>query len=164
LFFSSSLYADDVEYKIKAGYLYNFTKFITWPEDQSASFNLCLLGHDPFGELIDPIEQRTAFFKPIKVLRIPDTQALRRNSKSIHCHILFINLDLQNLPPLLDVKNVLVVGDGDDFAINGGMIGFITDNSRIKLQINWQAFKQSELKVSAKLLEVADVINGDIHD
>ncbi|MFI3187409.1 MAG: YfiR family protein, partial [Methylococcaceae bacterium] len=39
----------DVEYKVKAGYLYNFTKFITWPEDSSASFNLCIVGDDPFG-------------------------------------------------------------------------------------------------------------------
>ena len=35
LLFSQSLYAEDttVEYKIKAGYLYNFTKFVTWADD-----------------------------------------------------------------------------------------------------------------------------------
>ena len=58
--FSGCLVADDanLEYKIKAGYLYNFTKFITWPEVNGATFNLCILGADPFGALIDPIQKK----------------------------------------------------------------------------------------------------------
>ena len=40
--FSQLTCADEasVEYKIKAGYLYNFTKFVTWPEDNDKTFNL----------------------------------------------------------------------------------------------------------------------------
>jgi len=49
LLLSQSLYAEDasVEYKIKAGYLFNFTKFVTWADDDSETFNLCILGNDP---------------------------------------------------------------------------------------------------------------------
>ena len=71
LLFSQLLYADDssVEYKIKAGYLYNFTKFITWSADNAETFNLCILGDDPFGELINPItsgDESTIRTPPIK--------------------------------------------------------------------------------------------------
>ena len=162
LLFAPPLFAGDVEYKVKAGYLYNFTKFITWPKDGSSTFNLCILGADPFGALLDPIEQRTAFAKPIKLFRLEDIGALARTSKSNVCHILFISSALGSVP-VQQSKNVLTVGESEGFARNGGMIGFITENSRIKLQINWRAFKNSDLKVSAKLLEVADII-GDEHD
>ncbi len=74
LLFSSCLAADDgnLEYKVKAGYLYNFTKFVTWPESKSPTFNLCLLGSDPFGDAIDPIEEKSAFARPIKVIRLDE--------------------------------------------------------------------------------------------
>lgn len=163
LLLSPPLFADSVEYKVKAGYLYNFTKFITWPQDGSSTFNLCILGADPFGELINPIEQFTAFAKPIKLFRLENTDALARISKSNLCHILFVSSVLDGLP-FQQPKNVLTVGESEDFARKGGMIGFITENSRIKLQINWQAFKRSDLKVSAKLLEVSEIIDGDGHD
>jgi hypothetical protein len=154
------LYADDVEYKIKAGYLYNFTKFITWPEDKSPSFNLCILGEDPFGDLLTPIEQRTAFNKPIRLFKFENTPALRAMSKSIVCHILFVSSSINPTPSPQEAKNILIVGDSPNFAANGGMIGFVAENSRIKLQLNWPSFKQSDLKVSAKLLEVSEVIQG----
>lgn len=164
LLFSQPLYADAVEYKIKAGYLYNFTKFITWPEDKSASFNLCILGDDPFGALIEPIEQRTAFGKPIKLFRLDNINTLLRISKTTLCHILFVSSSIPIPPSIHKDKNILMVGESENFARNGGMVGFITEDSRIKLQINRKAFQESELKVSAKLMEVSELIDGDSHD
>jgi hypothetical protein len=169
LCFLSPLYANDgsVEYKVKAGYIYNFTKFITWPQDTSATFNLCILGRDPFGTLIDPIEQRTASSKPIRLLRLGDINALRSLGKSTRCHILFVSIPIDDpLPAIQESKSTLLtVGESRNFAGNGGMIGFVTDeNGRIKLQINLDTFKRSNLKISAKLLEVADIIRDDAHD
>ncbi len=142
---------ESVEYKIKAGYLYNFTKCITWQENASATFNLCLLGDDPFGSLIDPIEQRTASDRPIKLIRMA-----KSFSKDPHCHILFIGASVSLPKPI--PPNVLTVSEQQDFALKGGVIGFINKDGRIKLQINLEAVKQSGLKISAKLLEVAEII------
>lgn len=151
----------DVEYKVKAGYLYNFTKFITWPEDQSETFNLCIVGEDPFGDLIDPIEQRTAFGRPIKLFRSNSF------NKDQRCHILFISASitdiflLKGMLVIRDIDKSLTVGEGKDFAAQGGMIGFINKDGRIKLQINLKMLQQSDLKISAKLLEVAEIVGGD---
>ncbi|ASF46930.1 hypothetical protein CEK71_13095 [Methylovulum psychrotolerans] len=163
LLLSPPVCADDVEYKVKAGYLYNFTKFITWPPDTSAKFNLCIFGKDPFGGLIDPIQQHQAFDKAIKVIRLDSAEALVSISKSTICHILFISSAIEHIP-VQDAKNVLIVGESENFALQGGMIGFVNEDGRIKLQINRQALRRSDLKVSAKLFEVADVIDGDGHD
>ncbi|MDD5460275.1 MAG: YfiR family protein [Methylococcales bacterium] len=175
LLFSQLLFADEasVEYKIKAGYLYNFTKFVTWPEINSETFNLCILGEDPFGELIDPIEKRTAFGRSIKLLRFDSLDALKRTNNKPHCHIIFLSASMgsvtkeitgKNTLIIRDIDKTLTVGEGDNFAMQGGMIGFINKEGKIKLQINLKKIKQSELKVSAKLLEVSEVIEGGNSD
>ncbi|MDO9107322.1 MAG: YfiR family protein [Methylovulum sp.] len=159
LLFLPVLYADDssVEYKIKAGYLYNFTKFITWPADGSSTFNLCILGADPFGNLIDTIEQRSASGRPIKLFR------LERLTGEPHCHILFAST-AKALAMGQGGGSTLTVGENEGFAAQGGMIGFVNKDSRIKLQINLPAIRQNGLQISAKLLEVADIIGGNSHD
>lgn len=166
LLLSQQAIADDaeVEYKVKAGYLYNFTKFITWPEDKSETFNLCIMGEDPFGDLIDPIEQRSAFGRPIKLFRSNSF------NKEPHCHILFISASIKDnalLKGILAMHNTnksLTVGEGKDFAVQGGMIGFVNMQGKIKLQINLKILQQSDLKISAKLLEVAELVGGENND
>jgi hypothetical protein len=146
-----------VEYKIKAGYLYNFTKFITWPLDNAETFNLCVLGNDPFGELIDPIEKLSVMGRPIKVFRF---DSLKNMDKEPHCHILFVSSSIKDKLADRYFDDTLLVGESGDFIDQGGMIGFVNKQGKIKLQINLKAINQSGLKVSAKLLEVADVVKG----
>ena len=163
LLFSQLLSADDssVEYKIKAGYLYNFTKFITWPADNAETFNLCILGNDPFGELIDPIEQRSVMGRSIKLFRF---DSLKSADTQPHCHILYVSSSIKDTLAYGDVDNTLVVGESSEFIAQGGMIGFVNKQGKIKLQINLKTIKQGGLKVSAKLLEVADLVKGDNND
>ena len=163
LLFSQLLRADDssVEYKIKAGYLYNFTKFITWSVDNDKTFNLCILGNDPFGELIDPIEQRSAMGRPIKIFRFDSFASMGHEP---HCHILFVSSSIKNMLPAQSLVDTLVVGESGGFIDQGGMIGFVNKEGKIKLQINLKPITQSGLKISAKLLEVADSVKGVNND
>jgi len=163
LFFCQPAFADDfgVEYKIKAGYIYNFTKFITWPADDSATFNLCILNDDPFGTVIDSIETRFAQNRPIKVFRLDELNT------GHPCHILFIgsaDISVNNLPFMHGRYRTLTVGEINEFAAQGGMIGFVNRDDKIKLQINLDALKKAGLKISAKLLEVAEIIKVDSHE
>jgi hypothetical protein len=163
LLFSPAICAENssVEYKIKAGYLYNFTKFVTWSDVNSETFNVCIWGEDPFGELIDPIEQRSAFGKPIKLFRFDSLKSLE---KELHCHILYVSSSVKDKVSGQDFDNTLVVGESEEFIEQGGMIGFVNKQGKIKLQINLKTIKQSGLKVSAKLLEVAELVKGDNND
>lgn len=158
LLFLSKTYADTTavdEYKIRAGYLFNFTKFITWANTNSESFNICILGNDPFGELIDPIEQRTAFNLPIKLFR------LTAINKEQHCHIVYLSAGMNARLAGANVKNMLVVGEENIFVTQGGMIAFVKKEDKIKLHINLKLLQQSGLKVSAKLLEVSEIVGGN---
>ncbi len=160
LLFSQSLYAEDasVEYKIKVGYLFNFTKFVSWLDDRSESFNLCLLGDEPFGGLIDPIEQKSVLGRPIKLFRLG---SFFDPKKQPHCHILFVSSSIMETLIVQDIENTLVVGEGVGFIAQGGMISFVNKLGKIKLQINLKTLSKSGLKISAKLLEVAEIIKDD---
>ncbi len=161
LLFSQAGLSEGVEYKVKAGYLYNFTKFITWPEDTAETFNICIVGDDPFGDVIDPIEQQTAFRRPIKLFRFEGA-----NEKQL-CHIVFISAAIKDkslLKSFLTAHNTLTVSESEAFARQGGMIGFINRQGNIKLQINLKLLQQSDLKISAKLLEVAELVEAENHD
>lgn len=171
ILFSSNLPANDanLEYKIKAGYLYNFTKFITWPELTSPTFNLCIVGGDPFGPIIDPIEKKTAFARSIKIIRLPENEYLSISGTKFDCHILYLG-ETGNPKTVLEKAlrfkkpATLIVGEEEELIPDGEMINFVNRDGKIKLQINLQSVKHSELKISAKLLEIAEVVKESYHD
>jgi len=166
LLFFSQLNAEEnsIEYKIKAGYLYNFTKFITWPDDELESFNLCILGKDPFGPIINPIEKRSVKGKPIRLSRIKKTDEAK------HCHIVYISiLSKAHISKLgtLTIRSVpakLTVGDTKEFGRQGGMISFFQREGKVKLHINLPSLRKTGLEISAKLLEVAEIYEGKPND
>ncbi|NJA07089.1 YfiR family protein [Methylococcaceae bacterium WWC4] len=159
----STAHADEpnLEYKIKAAYLYNFTKFITWPNNPGPSFNICLIGDNPFGNLLDTLETKTVADKPIRLRHLDSLKQAQ------DCQILYAEKTEQridvNLTGVLLVGNLgktLTVSSQPFFAESGGMIGFVLDDEKVRLHINLKALKQSGLSISAKLIEVATLVEG----
>jgi hypothetical protein len=149
------------EYKIKAGYLYNFTKFIDWPDDSESSpeqtFTICLLGNDPFGDVLTPINNKKAKGQQIELVRFT-----RMSQEVSNCKILFISRSeqkhIKNILHELSGLSILAVGDMDNFAEAGGIVGFVIRDGRVRLTINHMAAQQANLNISAKLLEIAHVL------
>ena len=170
LFLSTQSFAQDntIEYKIKAGYLYNFTKFISWPDDESETFNLCILGKDPFGSIINPIEAKSVKNKPIRLIYYQAVKDIKA------CHIIYFGetatkpelseLSLNAILSISSFDNSLTVGETEYFTHSGGMIAFILRQGKVKFQINMQALRKSGLEVRAKLLEVAEIYQGGSND
>lgn len=150
---------ESLEYKVKAAYLYNFTKFISWPEkSNSPYFNICIVGDDPFGSLIESLENKTALDKPIHVQHVSPGKSLK------DCHIAYFDQPNITLDPNA-TRGLLVVGslnadNNTAFFARGGMIGFALEDDKVKLRLSVKNLKQFELNVSAKLIEVATLIDG----
>ncbi|HTD69952.1 MAG TPA: YfiR family protein [Gemmatimonadales bacterium] len=149
------------EAQVKAVFLFNFAQFVDWPPeavpDSQAPLVIGILGGDPFGDFLDATvrgERRGA--RPFVVQRYQRVEDITR------CDILFINRSAGAQPEeiLARLKNrpILTVSDADRFAERGGMIRFVTDRSRIRLQINPEAAEAAHLTISSKLLRVAEVI------
>ena len=151
--------SDDLsrEYRIKAAYLYNLGKFITWPDEnemaKDAPITLSVYGHNPFGNYLDKLQERQIRGRAIAVRYVakPDTVE--------GCQLLFISqlntteLKLLSAPP--PYPPILTVSDSHDFLDRGGEISLVTVNNNIQLDINLTRTKQAGFSVSANLLEIA---------
>jgi hypothetical protein len=149
------------EYEIKAAFLYNFAKFVEWPSstftDSKQPFNICVLGADPFGHsLDDAVLGKTVANHPVAIARARQVQEMP------DCRILFITGSQRSpLPQLLGKlhgKNVLVVGETEDFASSGGMVQFVLEGNHVRFAINPDAAERAGLKISSKLLALAVVV------
>ena len=122
-----TLSADDkapLEYAVKAAFLYNFTKFVEWPEDtlkNQDSLEICIFGSNPFeNNLESTICGKTAHGKQIKIIYTS------KISEILSSQILFINSESKKLTEevlsAVDDLPILTVSDHSKFASNGGMI------------------------------------------
>lgn len=148
------------EYQVKAVFLFNFAQFVEWPEkafiQKDTPLIIGVLGEDPFGSFLEEIIYNE------KVEEHPLTIQYFNDINTVgDCHILFVSADkisqMQSKADVLKAKNVLTVGDTDDFISKGGAIQFFLDEGRIRLQINTSVAKASELKISSKLLRLAKI-------
>ncbi|PYV95690.1 MAG: DUF4154 domain-containing protein [Acidobacteria bacterium] len=149
--------ASPTEYQVKAAYLYNFGKFVEWPTrgtTSESSFNICVLGQDPFGSTFgSTLGGENIKGKSVLLKRIPNAQ------EAVGCHILFISSSeeprLKEILAALDKTSVLTVSDMPQFTRRGGMIQFVMDANRVRFEVNLTSAERTGLTVSSQLLKVA---------
>jgi hypothetical protein len=146
-----------LEYAVKATYLLKFTRFVAWPQaalGTGDSFNICILGSDPFGATLNQVVAG----EQVAGRRIA-VQRVDREPAPGACQVLYIGEHYDRPRSTGEPGHaVLTVGEGSDFARNGGMIGFVIENRRVTFDINWRAAEASGLKVSSGLLTVAKTV------
>jgi hypothetical protein len=145
------------EYQVQAAYLYNFGKFVKWPNlapaNQSGVFTICVLGQDPFGSVLQStLAGQTVGGKPVVVKRLTKAQ------DAAACHILSLSAtqrDLKETLAAIDDSSVLTVSDMPDFSKRGGMIQFLLEGDRVRFEINLENAEKSHLVLASELLKVA---------
>lgn len=154
LMFSDIAYAaaDDMETKVKAAYLFNFTKFVEWIGFSGDILNICVLGKSAIANVLDDYATRNTG-RQFNVEHGADDLT--------ECQVLYIDQSEKNLLELLAKvrgAKVLSVSDAENFAKNGGIIGFYIDDGKLKLEINQKVAEAANLKISSKLMEVARIV------
>lgn len=144
------------EYQVKAVYLYNFSRFVEWPAVSSTDepFTICILGHDPFGAVLDATLSGEAIgnlklvAKRISSLRDATT-----------CRILFVSSSeaghSKEILARVEKSPVLTVSDMPGFTGNGGMIQFVLKENKVRFEVNLAAAEKAGLSFSSQLLKVA---------
>lgn len=155
--------AEATESQIKAVFLFNFARFVQWPDGAFAAgdtpFHICILGTDPFGpELDEVVAGETVDGRPMVVRR------LDRADEAGDCHIAYVDAaDAGNFDEALAAvqdRPTLLVSDLDRAAEQGAVIQFHRDGSRVRLRINLAAARSAGLTISSKLLRPATVIDA----
>lgn len=144
------------ENEIKAVYLYNFIKFITWPQEPTTSnINICVYGDNPFGAQTEKLNTLKARNRPLNII-YPDKK------DRPDCTVVFISPSEEKFADelLVRINNhpVLTVSDMDSFIDKGGIIGFIKLGNVVKFDINLKKARASNIQISSKLLELANQV------
>lgn len=155
---SAQLAPDVDEYTLKTAFLFNFTRFVQWPESAfeaaDSPFRICVVGTDPFGPRLDSLQQRRVGERRIEVDRPSEPAALQR------CQITYLGEDVPDSIRAATINDeavqMLTVASDARFAREGGMIALVTSSGRVRLHVNLDSLRKSKLQVSAKLLEVAE--------
>ena len=151
------------EYQVKAAFLINFPKYAEWPAEAFAETNspivIATLGESKVTtELQKLIPGRTVNGREIVL------KSLATGEESGVCHILFISAaEQQQSPGLLAKLNhtgILTVGESDSFLESGGILNLARRDQKIGLEVNLAAASSSRIKISSKLLSLANVVKG----
>jgi len=149
------------EYQVKAAFMYNFAKFVEWPPHEFKTSTdpiaICLLGHNSFGNAMkQAVNGKTVDGRSFLVRQITGEQ------ETTGCQILFVGSSEQkHLHAILEeikTGGVLTVGETDTFAVEGGMINFKIEGGKVHLQVNVDAAEQAKLRISSKLLSLAQIV------
>jgi hypothetical protein len=145
------------EYQVKAAFLYNFTKFIEWPESSSGAsdpFTLCIYGANPFGgSLENLVRGKTIKGRPFGVRDVTSS------SQTAGCQVLFISRaergHMADILAGVHRAGLLTVGETKGFIDQGGVINFIMESNHVRFAINLRAAQRAGLKISSRLLNLA---------
>ncbi len=150
------------EYKLKAVFLFRFTEYVTWPsqafERDNRPFVIGIYGNDPFdGFLEDTVRGETVKGHAVEVRRFKSLDEITS------CNMLYLGTSAGGRVPVIlaRVKGrpILTVSDIPEFAQHGGMIRFVKNGNRVGFRINVEAAKQAGLSISAKLLQMAQIVS-----
>lgn len=147
---------DDLELAVKAAYLTKFGDFVEWPPENTpaAGFNLCVVGSQPFGDLIDRAARgQTVHAHPIVLQRLPTLD------DPTVCQLAFIAESSPDAVArtLRQVRGypVLTVTDRQQTADSRGIINFVIQAGRLRFAIDRGAATANHLVISSKLLDLA---------
>ncbi len=148
--------------RIKAAFVYNFTKFTDWPDNAFANsdtpLKLCTFGAKGLHSALQRVEGRRVKSR-ILVVRHPATAG-----ELDECHLVFFGAAewprLEKMIKDMNHRPVLTVGDVPGFTRLGGIINLKTVKGKIRIEINVAAAEAAGLRFSSKLLRLSKVVRS----
>lgn len=146
----------DIEHRVKSAFLFNFVKFVTWPNDRFAAADspvvLCVRPDDAIAPaLARTLEGKTLDARPL-ALRLPAAGA-----DWAGCHLAYLgtNPDAASMP-LTDLAagSVITVHEAPQ-PRTGGVVRLYVEQRRLRFEVNVVAARDARLQVSSRLLDLA---------
>lgn len=146
------------EYAIKAAFLINFAKYVSWPDGvfstPTSPIVIGILGQNPFGAVLDKIVlKKTVGERSFTIARFPAVEDITP------CQILFVNtVDPDALKGILErvqKQHTLIVADSRESHGPDGHIYYTLVKNKVRFVIDLKATERSNLKVRSEILKVA---------
>jgi len=145
---------DSLVTAVKATYLYKFAPFVSWPP-KPGPFVICVVGHDPFGPVLDQaVTGQGVAGRPFVIARVdmigPDST----------CDIAYIGgSDAQSAQSALDAVRASPMLTVTDEGRPRGIIDFTVQDGRVRFRIDQARAQTNGLIISSKLLNLAVSVN-----
>jgi hypothetical protein len=143
------------EEEVKAAFLYNFARFVSWPQDLLSgreAFSVCVLGDAGFESAVERVlADKQLGGLPIAVRAPSDLRGAPA------CQVLYVSADVDAGDRLARAAEgpVLIVGDVPGFARDAGMIGFVRSGRKLRFEVHRGRAERAGLAVSSHLLKLA---------
>ncbi|MDJ0780826.1 MAG: YfiR family protein [Desulfosarcinaceae bacterium] len=146
---------------IKVAMIFNFAKFTEWPAaafmDDAGPFRIGIIGRDPFGAAWDAIASKQIRGRSLQIDRSVDL------GDAAGFHILYVGqletIALADLVGTISDTPVLTISDLPGFTKGGGIVQFVTQDNKIRFQINHNTSLRQGLKLSSHLLKLARIVD-----
>jgi hypothetical protein len=138
---------------VKAAFLTKFPAYVAWPAAArprpGAAVQICLVGGDPFGRLLDEAARGQQIDgHPIRVRRV------EASGQASGCHVAYVPGGSSGQLTGLQGKPMLTVTDARAGAA-GGMIDFVMHQGRVRFNIDEAQAARSGVAISSRLLSLA---------
>lgn len=146
--------------QVKMAFVFNFSRYVTWPEsvfkNAESPFTICL---DANQELVTLLELTVKGEKINN--RNYQVKTIKNYNELNTCQIFFISAERYkkkyNIPSKF-AKTILYVSDSEGFASDGGMIELKKNIQKIKLLVNLESVKSSDLRFRSNLLNLMTIV------
>jgi hypothetical protein len=153
--------AQETDYKAYTLFIYNFMKYVEWPEaDSKGDFVLCVIGDSPINKEL----QNLATTKKLKGRNII-LKKCNNPEEAAGSHLVFVPSSKSSIVKTLKEqtggKPVLIVGEREGLAKKGAGLSFVTlEDDELKFDINKKEIEQHQLKISKSLISLGILIKG----
>lgn len=153
-------------YELKAAFLYNFAKFVSWPqdafEDDAAPLTLCVLGSPAARRAVGGLEGSLVRGRSLALVGC-DPGGTEAPAPRRPPHILFVakGEDHASILAHYTDKPVLTVGEAASFATAGGIINFYEAANRLRFEVNLKAAHGAGISLSSQLLKLARIVDDN---
>jgi hypothetical protein len=151
------------ERSVKAAFLCKFAAYVEWPGDpqpDSGALTIGVLGSAGMaGELARITADRTVNDRPVRIRTLAEGDSLAG------LRVIFVGAD-EGMPLAESLSRIrglpiLVVTDAPGALASGSIINFTAERDRVRFEVSLPAAERSGLKLSSRLLAVAQRVERD---
>ena len=149
------------ERRVKAAFIFKFAGFVEWPEtafpQPFTAVTIAVIGDDELAAELSAITAgRAVEGRPLTILKTRSLEAVA------DAHMVFVGrAEIARLPQLAKLaraRPVLILTDAPNALAQGSMINFILVEQRVKFEIHLEEAERHGLKLSSRLLAVAQSV------
>lgn len=157
---SNKLTAQSTDYKAYSLYVYNFMKYVGWPEEESTGdFIVGLIGDSKIKEDLIVLANNKKLKGRKIVFKVFD-----KVEDITYCHLIYVSSSKSSSIKVINKKfaskPLLIVGEREESVYKGAALSFLTtDEDELKFDINKKEIESHKLKISSSLIKLGTLIN-----